>query len=236
MRLTFAICDDEKNQTEYILSVARAWAEDRGHICGFMTFSSAENFLYEYSENKIFDILLLDVEMGAMNGVELAKRLRRDGCMSQIVFITGYPEFIGEGYDVAALHYLLKPLDREKLFTVLDRAVKNLEKAPRKVCLPSGKELLRLRADSIRFGESDGHYVLLHTTEGEYRLRMTVPELADNLGDGFVRPSRSFVVGLKYVSRITKTAVVLDDGREIPMSKGCYDEINLVLVKYLREN
>ena len=236
MRLNIAICDDERAQAEYVMSSVRQWADARGHICEIITFSSAEGFLFEYSENKSFDILLLDVEMGRMNGIQLAKRLRDSGCEAQIIFVTGYPEFISDGYDVAALHYLLKPLNREKLGQVLDRAVSNLEKAPRTITFSSGKELLRLRADAIRYGESDGHYVLLHTTEGEHRLRMTVPELAEHLGDGFVRPNRSFVVGLHFVVKVTKTAVELDGGKEIPLAKGSYDVINLALIKYLREH
>lgn len=236
MELKIAICDDEQSQVEYLSGVVSAWAEKSRHVVEVKTYSSAKAFLFDYSEEKDFDILLLDIEMPGMNGMDLAKAIRNENNAMQIVFITGYPEFISEGYDVAALHYLLKPLNCEKLRQVLDRAVLNFEKSPRMITFPSGKELLRLRADAIRFGESDGHYVLIHTTEGEYRLRMTVPELVERLGDGFVRPNRSFVIGLRFVCRVTKTAVILDDGKEIPMAKGSYDRINLLLVKFLREN
>ena len=61
--------------------------------------------------------------MGAMDGVELAKRLRKTNDTVQIVFITGYSDYIAEGYEVAALHYLMKPVKEDKLFSVLDRAV-----------------------------------------------------------------------------------------------------------------
>jgi DNA-binding LytR/AlgR family response regulator len=78
--------------------------------------------------------------------------------------------------------------------------------------------------------------VLLHTRDEEIRLRMTVSELEETLGEGFCRPSRSFIVGLAHISRITKTDVVLDSGASVPLGKGMYDSVNLALIKYLREN
>lgn len=70
----------------------------------------------------MFDILLLDVEMSGMSGLELARRLRADGDHAQLAFITSHFEFVGEGYEVEALNYLMKPVTREKLFAVLSRA------------------------------------------------------------------------------------------------------------------
>lgn len=89
-------------------------------------FSSAEASIFHYVENKEYDVLLLDIEMGNMDGVTLARQIRKSNKNVQIVFITGYSDYIAEGYDVEALHYLMKPLKDEKLFDVLDRAVNKL--------------------------------------------------------------------------------------------------------------
>lgn len=89
-------------------------------------FSSAEAFIFHCVENKEYDVLLLYIEMGNMDGVTLARQIRKSNKNVQIVFITGYSDYIAEGYDVEALHYLMKPLKDEKLFDVLDRAVNKL--------------------------------------------------------------------------------------------------------------
>jgi len=235
MHINIAICDDELRQTEYLKTIVTEWAELAKHRTEIFNFSSAEAFLFEYSENKNFDILLLDIEMGKMNGVELAKRLRAEHSDVQIIFITGYPDFIAEGYEVSAVHYLLKPVKKEKLYEVLNRAVSRIEQAPRFFVFSSGKESYRISADTIRYAESDGHYVLLHTDTEDYRFRMTIPELEGHLDHAFYRCSRSFVVGLKHIARITKTTVVLEDGTELPLGKGQYDDINLKFIQYLRE-
>ena len=87
--------------------------------------SSAESFLFHYAEESDYDILLLDIEMGKINGIELARRIRHDNETIQIVFTTGYYDFISEGYEVSALQYLMKPVSYEKLESVLNKAVKN---------------------------------------------------------------------------------------------------------------
>lgn len=69
--------------------------------------------------------------MGAMDGVTMARKLRQDNQTIQIIFITGYADYISDGYEVDALHYLMKPIQEEKLFTVLDRAVTKLIKMRR---------------------------------------------------------------------------------------------------------
>lgn len=116
MNYKIAICDDSEADRQYVAGLAAKWAASAGHTIQTALFSSAENFLFHYAEKNDYDILLLDIEMGEMDGVTMAKKLRRDNDTVQIVFITGYSDYISEGYEVAALHYLVKPVKQEKLF------------------------------------------------------------------------------------------------------------------------
>ena len=104
-----AVCDDSPADCGHIRKLLSQWAQLRGLSIHTETFPSAESFLFRYAEDKTFDLLLLDIEMGAMDGVELAKRVRKDSETVQIIFITGYSDYIAEGYEVAALHDLRKP-------------------------------------------------------------------------------------------------------------------------------
>ena len=135
MKLNIAICDDEQIQVEYLRASVDKWARSRRYPVEITTYPSAEAFLFEYSENKSFDILLLDVEMGKMNGVDLAKYIRRENHVIQLIFVTGFYEYFSDGFDVSALHYLIKPATEAKLFPVLDRAVQNLAYRERSVLL-----------------------------------------------------------------------------------------------------
>ena len=94
MGLKIAVCDDDKNDQDYVIKLIREWASSTDRKIDIKTFISAEQFLFQYSEEKDFQILILDIEMGKMNGVELAKELRKANGDLQIVFVTGFPDFI----------------------------------------------------------------------------------------------------------------------------------------------
>ena len=86
----------------------------------------------------LLQILLLDIEMGGMDGVTMARKVRQADDAVQIIFITGYSDYIAEGYEVEALNYLMKPVDEEKLFSVLGRAAEKLRKNERTLTLDLG--------------------------------------------------------------------------------------------------
>lgn len=234
MALSIAVCDDNEIDLQYITDMVNVWAMQGRIPVSIKTFPSAESFLFHYSENKDYDILLLDVEMGALNGIELAKQIRAQNSCVQIVFITGYPDFIAEGYEVSALHYLMKPVKPEKLVEVLDRAADLRQKERPFLLVSSERETIRLFLDDIYYVESQGHYMLIHTEQMQYRVRMTVSGLLEKLDEGFYRCSRSFIVSLRHVCRITKSEVFLENQVSLPLGRGQYDEINKMMIRYLR--
>lgn len=234
MALSIAVCDDNETDLQYITDMVNAWAMQGRIPVSIKTFPSAESFWFHYSENKDYDILLLDVEMGALNGIELAKQIRAQNSCVQIVFITGYPDFIAEGYEVSALHYLMKPVKPEKLAEVLDRAADLRQKERPFLLVSSERETIRLFLDDIYYVESQGHYMLIHTEQMQYRVRMTVSGLLEKLDEGFYRCSRSFIVSLRHVCRITKSEVFLENQVSLPLGRGQYDEINKMMIRYLR--
>ena len=103
-----AICDDEAADRAFLSSLVKKWGSAKEAAVRVREFTSAENFLFHYAENKEYDILLLDIEMGDMDGISMAKKLRQDNHTIQIVFVTGYSDYIAEGYEVEALHYLIE--------------------------------------------------------------------------------------------------------------------------------
>ena len=226
-----AVIDDDKVQIEYLSSLLGEWAKQEGVLHQVEAFESAEAFLFQYAVDKSFDLLLLDIEMGAMNGVELAKVLRQENREIQLIFITGYMEYISDGYDVEALHYLLKPVNREKLFPVLERAVERLLSKRRVLMFRSGDEVIRIPLYEICYVEVRANYITIHAKE-DYSVKKTLSELENDLDEGFFRTGRSYVVNLQYIQKITKTDVFLKDGTRVPLSKGNYDRLNQAMITY----
>lgn len=226
-----AICDDEQSQVEYLNSVLLKWSNLSGHACEIHKFPSAEAFLFAYVEDKAFDILLLDVKMREMSGIELARRIRQQGCRAEIIFLTSYFEFAGEGYEVDALHYLIKPVSEGKLLEVLGKAADRLEEEPPFVVITCEGETVKLYEADILYVESFQHYLSIHTKDVEYRLKENLSAFAEKLGRDFFRIHRSYLVSLKHIIRISRTLITLDGGIKLPLARGKYDDINRAFIE-----
>ena len=224
-----AICDDLAADRKYLSSLCEIWSRHSCYHIQISEFTSAENFLFYYAEKKDFDILLLDIEMGAMDGVTMARKLRQDNQTVQIIFITGYADYISDGYEVDALHYLMKPLQEEKLFTVLDRAVTKLIKNERVLNIISQGEMLRLPISQINYAEVNSNYITIHSQQ-TITLKMTLSELEKKLDSHFFRAGRSALVNLKRISRVTKKEIYLQDGSIIPLPRGAYEKVNRAII------
>ena len=229
MNYKFAVCDDCAADRQYISDLVKKWADSTGHTIQISLFSSAENFLFCYAEESDYDVLLLDIEMGEMDGVTMAKQLRKTNDTLQIIFITGYSDYISEGYEVAALHYLMKPVKEEKLHSVLERAIEKVKRNEKILNFEVNGEMVRIPVYQIRYADVYGNYVTIHTFE-ELKVKMTLGELEKQLDDRFFRAGRSVIVNLTMLSRVTKTEIKLNDGTVIPLPRGAYDGVNRAII------
>lgn len=229
MAIQIAVCDDSPADREFVFQMVRRWSEQISTPVSLTEYCSAENFLFCTADGQSTDILLLDIEMGAMDGVTLAKRLRRDNETMQIVFITGYSDYIAEGYEVSALHYLMKPVKEEKLFSVLNRAVEKLSKNEKVLQFQLSVETVRVPIYQIRYADVSGNYVTVHAAS-DVTVKMTLGELEKKLDDRFHRVGRSAIVNLGCISRVTKTDIFLNDGTTIPLPRGAYEGVNRAII------
>lgn len=229
MKYKIAICDDSVADGQFVLDMVRRWAAENSHMVRADTFTSAESFLFHYADESDYDILLLDIEMGAMDGVTMAKRLRKENDTVQIVFITGYSDYISEGYEVAALHYLMKPVREDKLCSVLDRAAEKLSKNEKVLNFEIGGEMVRVPVYQIRYADVMGNYVTIHAA-ADITVKMTLGELEKALDERFHRVGRSAIINLTQISRVTKTEIKLSDGTAVPLPRGAYDGVNRAII------
>ena len=228
--MKIAICDDSAVDRDYTAGMVEAWARDRGILLILRKFPSAEAFLFQYAEEKDWDILLLDIEMGALDGVSMAKTVRKENEAVQIVFLTGYSDYIAEGYEVAALHYLMKPIKSEKLRVVLDRAAEKRKQQDRCLNLELSWGMVRLPFYEIRYLEVRQNYVTLHAKR-EYTVKRTLGEFEKELDQRFFRVGRSLILNLKDVRRVTRTEVRLSDGTVLPLPRGAYEPLNRAIIE-----
>lgn len=227
------ICDDEATERVFLREVVERLFARQGVSLTLRLFESAEAFWFHYQEDSRLDILLLDIQMKEMDGVSLARRLRERDERCQIIFITGYSDFLAEGYEVSALQYLMKPVAAEKLEAALDRALARLSYEP-PVLLLSGKEQrARIPQPEILYIEVLGHEVTVHAAREQVTVPGPLSRLEEQLmPESFVRCHRAFLVNLRHIRRVTRQAVELDGGQSLPLSRRLYPEVQQAFIRY----
>ncbi len=232
MSITIALCDDDVRQLHHLRGLLAEWAGDKPFTVNIREYDSGQGFLFHYPDTPC-DLLLLDIEMRGLSGMELARSLREQGDMLPIIFITGYSEYISEGYDVEALHYLLKPLDQGKLFAVLDKYVSRHRKAGREILITGSGCSTHVPVDCIEYIEAFGRRTQVHRSDG------TVLDCDRGIGQfegipGLIHCHRSYLVNLLHIHSISRISVSLDTGGEIPLSRRLFHEVNQAFIAYYK--
>lgn len=231
--MRIAICDDEEAQRLLLTKYLQEWAKEKQFSLEILPFCNGESFLFHWEDDKDFDLLVLDIEMGVISGMDLAMKLRENGEEVPVLFITGYESYMAQGYEVAALHYLLKPVHKEKLFAVLDRLQKTA-KVEEKILFQAEEGILSLVLSDVWYIEAAGHQCKLITGKGDYQLKQSISEIRTMLNGfgGIVSCHRSYIVNLQHVSAIVKKEIIMDNGSRIPVSRGNAKEVNEAFIKH----
>ena len=229
--LKIAVCDDESVFVEQISDRIKKYMPE----CIIQCFLSGEDLLLQ---GEIFDIYFLDIQMKKMNGIEMAKKLRELDEESIIVFITGAKEYVFEAFDVAALHYLVKPVDDEKLQEVLERAKKAIEKKQngkdRQIFIKTRNKNITLNVADILYFENEMRKIIAHTVRGEISFYGVMADMEKEAGTGFYRCHRGYLVNLSYVTEYDMENIMLSNGEKIYLSKDRYHDFVKQYMRYLR--
>ena len=236
--LHVAVCDDERTALQELAEEVCRWAEAEGEACSVETFASADAFWFVWEERKDLEVLLLDIEMPGMDGMELARRLRQAGEPIGIIFVTGNPDFALEGYDLEAVSYVMKPVRRERLHAALSRARERMARSAAVLLPLSGGELERLYIADICCLESDGHASIVWKKDGTKLVsKMGIQQLEqelENCSDAFFKPHRSYFINLAHVERIGKKDVRMGNQLLVPIARGKWEPLNQAYLRYFR--
>ena len=167
-------------------------------------------------------LLLLDVEFGGTNGLEMAASLREKGAAFRLIYITSYRDYVFESFDTQPLHYLLKPVNRKKL-TELIRDDYRRRYLDERVYLRAGSKHISLAYHDIYAVEAAQHKVIFHLRDSTEEWSSTLRTLAQNLpGWCFCRCHNSYLLNLSHVTELVRYQALLDNGMTVPISKRFY--------------
>ncbi len=224
------ICDDEQKMRKEIatrVSEAILFAE-------ISLFSSGKELLEGLSQ-EVCDILLLDIDMPELSGMEVAERLSELSKKPLLVFVTGHDELVYESFRYHPFGFVRKQFLDEEFDKVLKDCATELEQNNRHFNFRmEGKEVCLLLSELLYF-ESEGNYLRVYTAEGEYRFRSTISAVESTLKkEGFLRLHKGFLVNQSAIRLLGAETVELTDGKSLPVGKTYAEEAKQQFMRYLR--
>ncbi len=232
-KMRIAVCDDEPQDLQTIVAMTKEIASQEGMHCELACYQSGPALLEAIRRGEKYTLLLLDVMMGEISGIELAAALREVQNDTAIVFVSSNREMALCGYEVAAVRFLAKPLDAGKLREALLfcwRAA--LDK--RDIMLPTSRSVRRIAPSELIYAETWGRGVRVSLSSGKEEAAMKISDLEEMLpGRQFVLCHRAYLVNLEYVQYMRYCELELKTGETLPVSKYRQNVIRERLLNYL---
>ena len=234
--INIAVVDDEGNIREQIKELICKHVSERTNVD---TYSSGEELL---AAQKAYHIIFLDIQMNGMNGMETARMLTQDGNIQResiLIFITAIKEYVFEAFDVAAFHYLLKPLEERKFADVFEKALAEVYKRKKQnaeqIFIKTRNRNLTLKENDVIYIESRGKKVEIYTVKEIIEIYASMNELETQLNKNFYRCHRGYLVNIAFVAEYFKDRILLRNGEGVILSKEKYGEFVKVYMRYLRD-
>ncbi|MBY0085617.1 MULTISPECIES: LytTR family DNA-binding domain-containing protein [Brevibacillus] len=237
-----AICDDEEKHREFVKSILLTLSIKTNIEFVIESFDSGEQLVSYYERQEIpFHILILDIEMGGMNGIQTARTIRGlHNLDEQIIFLTSYPKYMVESFDVMTFQYLIKPIEpsilEEKIiklhqyFQALDKKYMVIKSGYEEVVLKHD-ELICIEAAKSLTIKSKLHFT---TTNQTYESKGIISDYALALKDcNFIQIHRSIIINLLHVKKFASGVVLMSNGRELPIGRSKMKEVKDTYTKFM---
>lgn len=216
--MKIAICDDNKNDLNLTSSLIKDYCE-KAMLEVEIDLYPTGSLLLPHVSKGAYELYILDIYMEPIDGMELARAIRKTDNDCEIIFLTTSPDFALEGFGVHAIGYLLKPLIPSALSELLDRHSSRFLRSARYITIKHSRSTVRLRRRVILYAEIYGKQTIIYTLDGTYQTWTSLDELERQLdGEPFLRCHRSYIVNMQCIDRVQGASFILENGSQIPIS------------------
>lgn len=231
--MTVAVCDDNSNDRSAVRELLDSYAKTRDLTLEICEYESGMGLVEEMEKYPAIDIILLDINMDDMDGLEAAKRIRRLFAEIPIILITAYMSYALDGYKVRANRFLIKDDLAVTLADCMDDILEELKVRSREITLDFDEGTFRIRTDNIIFVETFGHKLMFHLLEQSLSMNRSISDMENTLREyGFVRAHKSYLVNLHHVRRISNYTMKLATGDEVPVPRSRYAQVKKEYATY----
>jgi DNA-binding LytR/AlgR family response regulator len=230
--MKLAVVDDEKKATDLLEGYIKRFERENNMTMKVSVFHNPNDFLNNYSRD--YDLVLMDIEMPGLNGIETARELRRMDSRVVLMFITNMAQYAINGYEVEAVDFVIKPVSYADFVLKMQKATRYISRnKDKKLTLNSTEGVVNLHVSDISYIEVIRHYLIYHTLNGSYTVRGVLKEAEENLAKyHFVRSNHCYLVNLKYVESINGN-VVRVNGDDLQISRNKKTEFLMEFTRYI---
>ena len=230
--INIGICEDELHYRVNIKDMLGDILSTYSINYKIYEFSSGEELLSNYPKD--LDILIMDIQMKIINGMDTARKIREFDQNLEIIFMTSFSEFMQEGYEVKAYRYILKPISERKISRNILPCINEIMKKKNNYLTINVKNYVdRIKIDSIVYIETDRPNILIYTNDNKYTTKMSISKIDKILREhGFFRCHNSYIFNLKLVESMNSNTLKIGE-KYIPISKYRVKELKLALTNIL---
>ena len=211
--------------------------EDTGSLVEYKIYTNPLELITQMEEGIHYDVIFLDICMPGINGIQCAKDIRIFDNVVKIIFLTSSPEYAVESYSVKAQDYLLKPVKRERLFSLLRQVQKEEDKAGKNIIVVKTKiGITKINLIELEYCEVVNRKLVLHLNNKEdLECSIRINELEEKLqGFGmFLRPHRSYLINMDHIQTLTSHSIIMENGTNIPVPREKYLQIKEAYMEYI---
>jgi len=227
--LRIAICDDDIRERDEVVSVLQAYSLQKEISFIYHLFENGFSLLESVEAGTVYDIIVLDILMPGMTGIETARQIRKANEAVKIIFLTSSADFAVDSYAVGAYYYLLKPVEKKNFFYVLEKAFRSKkQKDEASIIVNDGRTIKRIVLAELVYCEIMRRTICYHLEDKTViQASGTLTELERTILHyiNFTKPHRSYLVNLRHVTEVTPHELKTDIGEAVPLSRRRYDEI-----------
>ena len=222
MNVHVTIIEDEESFAQDLTEKIKNWFQAH-HQEAIVKWYSSSHPVFFTNSYLTTDVYFLDISLKEENGVDIAKKLRTNNYKGHIIFLTGFQEYVFEGYSVRALDYLLKPIDPVKL----DRDLKLIteEFSDQNYMVRTRSEMYKIPYKEILYISSNNHSIEIVTEKEKFRQMISLREVLAHLPAYFLQCHRTIIVNMKAVISLTDNWIILSGKEELPVGKKYLEQI-----------
>lgn len=227
-----AICDDEKTMQTILENLLDEFGRLRNIDISIDKFDNGHDLLRVLNE-KEYEIVFMDHQMQDIDGMETSRLIRSRNNDCVIIFVSAFPEVAVDSYEVNAFRFIVKPINKEKLFKAIDDHLRSID-YDNLLILNTNDGKWKIKMSDIIYAEAKGKHTIVRTAQKSFEINIHMKKIEDKLpSEKFCRCQRAYIAGFAHINNHTNAEIIFDNGERAQIGKAYYSKFKNAFQEYI---